>query len=353
MLVISAVVIAGVALLVLSGTLQHGTGTTTTTVPVALCPLTGTPAPGNHVPQRPAIAIKIDNYSLGPPPAEARPQSGLDHADIVFEEQVEGSITRFAAVFQCHGAPGLVGPVRSARWTDIQMLSQLGHPILVHVGGIGPVLRLIDASALVNVDLIDNGQLETNPPGRYAPYDTYTTTKQIWDFEGKDHTAPSPIFSFSTTAPAGVQAGQVHLDWSITSNIYWRWDSHTGTWRRFYNVSTAGPPDIVPDVLADGVQNQAQNVIVQMVTIKYGPWLENDEGGLEARSLIIGHSGKAYIFRNGEMITGQWSDASASSPVVYRTTKGAVIPLEPGRTWVEIYPNNAPFAVTYAKAAAT
>ena len=141
---------------------------TTTVKPaaVALCPLTGTPAPGNVVPQRPAIAMKVDNYSLGPAPAEARPQSGLDYADIIFEEQVEGSITRYAAVFQCRNAPALVGPIRSARWTDVQMLSQLGHPLFVHVGGIIPVLQTIAASSLVNVDLGGHPSLEENPPGR-------------------------------------------------------------------------------------------------------------------------------------------------------------------------------------------
>jgi hypothetical protein len=157
--------------------------TSTTTAPQALCPLTGLPAPGGVVPQRPAIAIKIDNYSLGPTPAEARPQSGLNYADDIFEEQVEGSITRYAAVFQCQNATGLVGPVRSVRWTDIQMLSEFGHPIFVHVGGINQVLALVEQSPLVNLDLIDNPQLETEPPGRYAPYDTYTTTQQIWAAE--------------------------------------------------------------------------------------------------------------------------------------------------------------------------
>jgi hypothetical protein len=323
---------------------------TTTVVPIAYCPLTGTPAPNNEIPQRPALAIKVDNYSLGPAPAEARPQSGLDHADIIFEEQVEGSITRYAAVFQCHNAPGLVGPVRSARWTDIQMLSQLGHPILVHVGGIAPVLRRIDASALINVDLGDYSQLDTYPPGRYAPYDTYTTTKQIWDFESKDHTPPRPIFTFSKTVPPGVKVRQIHLDWSYTSNIYWRWNPPTGTWQRYYNVATSGPPVIQPDVLADGVQNQAQNVIVQLVTIDYGPWLENSEGGLEARSLIIGHSGQAYIFRNGEVIACHWSDPTTPGPVVYKNSQGVVVPLQPGRTWVEIYPQSGSLSTVPTKA---
>ncbi len=326
---------------------------TTTVKPaaVALCPLTGTPAPGNVVPQRPAIAMKVDNYSLGPAPAEARPQSGLDYADIIFEEQVEGSITRYAAVFQCRNAPALVGPIRSARWTDVQMLSQLGHPLIVHVGGIIPVLQTIAASSLVNVDLGGHPSLEENPPGRYAPYDTYTTTKAIWSAIAAPAVAPAPIFTYSSVAPAGERVNQVHLDWSGTSDIYWRWNPGTGTWLRFYNVGSPSAPNIQPDILTDGAQNQAQNVIIQDVSITYGPWVENSQGGLEAESHIIDSSGKAYVLRNGEMIAGTWSAGAAGTPTVFLTTSGHPIDLAPGRTWVEIYPSTAPMVATPAASA--
>src|SRR5580704_18895149 len=115
--------------------------TTTSTAPPPACPLTGAPAPNGTVPQRPAMAVKIDNYPAG------RPQSGLDKADIVYEEPVEGGITRFAAVFQCQDA-GLIGPARSARNIDIGILGQLGNPLLAHVGGINPVLANINASPI-------------------------------------------------------------------------------------------------------------------------------------------------------------------------------------------------------------
>lgn len=329
------------------------TSTTTTSTTMIVkkaavvdCPLTGTPAPGNAVPPRAAIAMKVDNYSLGPAPAEARPQSGLDYADIIFEEQVEGAITRYAAVFQCHDAPGLVGPTRSARWTDIQMLTQLGHPILVHVGGIVPILSLINSSALVNLDLGMNGSLETNPPGRYAPFDTYTSTQAVWALENKLTTPPAPIFTYSAKRPRGQEVSQVHLDWSGTSDIYWRWSAVTNTWLRFYNVGSTSAPSIKPDILSDGVQNQVQNVIVQDVNITYGPWVENSGGGLEAESHILGNSGKAFVFRNGVMVTGSWSASSAGSPTKFVDSAGKVIALDPGRTWVELYPVGAPQVVT-------
>ena len=126
------------------------------------CPLTGLPAPGGAVPQRPAMAVKIDNYPAG------RPQSGLDKADIVFEEPVEGGITRYAAVFQCQDV-ALVGPVRSARNIDIGILGQLGNPLLAHVGGINPVLANINASPIVNVDLGASDSLHDPPARPRAP----------------------------------------------------------------------------------------------------------------------------------------------------------------------------------------
>jgi len=108
--------------------------TTAATAPPAVCPLTGAPAPGGVVPARPALGVKIGNY-----PGD-RPSSGLNQADIVFEEPVEGAITRLLAVFQCQGSR-LVGDLRSAREPDAGILSQLSHPLFVHAGGIDPADR--------------------------------------------------------------------------------------------------------------------------------------------------------------------------------------------------------------------
>lgn len=346
-----AVAAASAALLAACGA-SSSSSTTTTSSPTgrfALCPLTGTPAPGGTVPARPALAMKVDNVQYGPvtnPPTYARPQSGLQDADVVFEEQVEGSITRYAAVFQCRGAP-LVGNIRSARQVDIGILSQLDSPLLVHVGGIVPVINNIDRSTLVNVDLGNYPGAQINPPNRVPPYDDFTTTQHIWSLFRTRTTPPPPIFTYSTRPHGGRPVTQVHLDWSVTSNIYWRWDKASGTWRRSYDNGDGGAPLIQPDLLADGVQNQAQNVVVQVVRITYGPWYENFQGGLEAQAQIAFNSGKAYVFRNGRMIVGTWSHGPLTSRTVFTNTQHQVIPLAPGRTWVEVYPDVKTVAVTF------
>jgi hypothetical protein len=273
------------------------------------------------------MAVKIDNYPAG------RPQSGLDKADIIFEEPVEGGITRFAAVFQCQDA-ALIGPVRSARNIDIGILGQLGTPLLAHVGGINPVLANINASPIVNVDIGDSQSLMIHPAGHVPPDSDYTSSAIVYGTHPTMTTPPQPLFTYSDTTPAGGTAvSSVNIDFSGTSNVTWKWNKATDTFLRFYNGTT-------PDMLADNVQNQAANVVVQYVQISYGPWLENDEGGMEVQAdLYPNASGAAVIYRNGYAIPGTWHRTTLGSPTQFVNAFGVTIPMQPGQTWVELVPN--------------
>jgi hypothetical protein len=289
-----------------------------------LCPLTGLPAPGGSVPQRPALAVKVDNY------IQARPQSGLDSADIVFEEPVEGGITRFVAVFQCQEAT-MVGPIRSARNIDIGILGEFGRPLLVSVGGINPVLDNLANSPIIENDLRTHASVVQNPPGRYPPYDTYAATSALWALQSSQDTPPAPVFEYSTTVSTGVPAASVSIPYP-GSNVVWTYDPGTKQYLRAYGSS--------PDQLADGTQNSAATVIVQSVQITYGPWLENDVGGLEVQAnLYENASGPVEIFRNGVEITGTWQRDSLGQPTQFVSVTGTPIPMQPGRTWVELVPS--------------
>jgi Protein of unknown function (DUF3048) N-terminal domain/Protein of unknown function (DUF3048) C-terminal domain len=303
------------------------TTTTATTAPQPTCPLTGLPAPGGTVPQRPAMAVKIDNYPAG------RPQSGLDKADIVFEEPVEGGITRYAAVFQCQDVP-LIGPARSARNIDIGILGQLGTPLLAHVGGINPVLANINASPLVNVDLGSSNSLMIHPPGKVPPDADYTSTSIVYGTHPSMTTPPQPLFSYSAAPPGGgTPVSSVNINFSGTSNVTWKWNATTNTFQRYYNATT-------PDMLANNVQNQTPNVVVQYVQISHGPWAENSGGGLEVQAdLYPNASGTAEIFRNGMAYTATWHRGALGDPTQFVNAFGVPIPLQPGSTWVELVPN--------------
>jgi hypothetical protein len=290
-----------------------------------LCPLTGQPSPSGSVPRRPALAVKVDNYTA------ARPQSGLDRADIVFEEPVEGGITRYVAVFQCQEAT-LVGPIRSARSIDIGILGEFGHPLLVNVGGIDPVLSNIEASPIIENDLRVDSSVVQNIPGRVAPYDTYASTAALWGLQPSQTTPPAPVFTYGAAVPAGTPAAAISIPFSSSSDVTWEYDATTKQYLRFYGST--------PDMLSDGVQNSAANIIVQFVQITYGPWLENDVGGLEVQAnLYQDASGLAEIFRNGVEIAGTWQRDALGRPTEFTSSSGAPITLQPGRTWVELVPN--------------
>jgi hypothetical protein len=304
--------------------------TTATTAPGALCPLTGLPPAGGAVPRRPAMAVKIDNY-----PA-ARPQSGLNQADIVFEEPVEGGITRFAAVFQCQ-SPTLIGPIRSARVVDLQILDQLSKPLLIHVGGIDPVLAILRAGDLTDFDLRTHGSVVQNLSGRYAPYDTYISGAAGWGLDASDTTPPAPIFTYSTTPPAGTPVTSIHIPFAGTNNTLWTWNASSGRWLLSYSGE--------PATNADDGQIATTNIVVQTVHVTYGPWLENSEGGLEVQSQMTG-SGPLTVLRNGVAVTGTWKRASLDDPTTLTASNGSTIALQPGQTWVEIVPSTVTVTTT-------
>ena len=296
----------------------------------ALCPLTGVPASASSVPPRPALAVKVDNYP------QARPQSGLDQADIVFEEPVEGGITRLVAVFQCQ-SPALVGPIRSARAVDAPILDQLSRPILIHVGGINPVIALLQNANLINDDLYYRGSIVKTVPGRYAPYDTYVSAASAWALNPTDTKPPAALFTYSSTAPAGTPVTSIHIPFTGTNNTLWTWDAASGHWLLSYSGRAAN--------VAGGGQIATTNIVVQSVHVTYGPWLENDVGGLEVQSQLTG-SGPLTVLRNGVAITGTWHRATVNDPTTLTASDGSPIALQPGQTWVEIVPSTVPVTTT-------
>lgn len=148
-------------------------------------------------------------------------------------------------------------------------------------------------------------------------------------------TPPQPVFPYSTTVPSGGSTvSTVNIDFSGTSNVTWKWSPAAKSFLRYYN-------GIEPDLLANGMQNAAANVVVQYVQISYGPWLENSEGGLEVQSdLYPNASGTAVVFRNGVAIQGTWHRSTLGSPTQFVNAFGVPIPLQPGPTWVELVPNS-------------
>ncbi len=294
------------------------------------CPLSGVSTRRGTVPQRPAVAIKVDNYP------DARPQSGLDKADVVFEEPVEGGITRLVAVFQCNQAP-LIGPIRSAREPDVAIIDELSRPIFVHVGGIDPIIALINSANDDNLDCCQSSIIE-HVPGRYAPFDTYTSTSAIWGLYPARKTPPSPIFTYSrSVSGVGAITASARIPFSSTNDNTWQWNPAAGQWMLSIGGTAA--------TLLGGGQIGVTNVVIMTVDTWTGPWVENSEGAHEVE-VDPTSGGPVEVLRNGVSISGTWSRSSISQPARLEGSDGTPITLAPGETWVEMVPSGIPVTTT-------
>ena len=295
-------------------------------VPEATCPLTGAPVSGSEVPDRPALAIKIENAP------EARPQAALNDADVVVEEPVEGGYTRFIAVFQCEDSDR-VGPVRSGRTTDPDYLRQLGPAVFGYAGGRDVVKQEVRKVGLVDVNYIVAAGAYTRDELRAAPHDLFTTTDALWRAGRSKEGAPDPLFTYAETWDgAAKRIRSVHLPYSGVSDVYWHWNGGKGAWLRSHGN--------VPHVLEGDERVSAANVVIQVVSVTDSDFL--DSAGNPSPEVGLTGSGKAYVLRDGEVIRGRWERESLHDVTTFITKDGTEIALAPGRTWVEMFPSGVP-----------
>jgi hypothetical protein len=287
--------------------------------PSPTCPLTGEAARGG-VPARPVLAVKVENLP------EARPQAGLQSADIVYEEPVEGGITRFIAVFQCHQVDR-VGPVRSARTADPDVLAQFGIPVLAYSGAAPNVERDVQASDLVPIDETAGGVAFARDPNRASPHNLYVGTEAVYRVAKAGHQAPAPVFRYSAELQGKARrVSTIHLPFHVSyADVYWSWSRRLGAWTRSHGAE--------PHLDEAGVPISATNVVVQVVPAIV------PSGGLTPHLDLTG-SGRAYVFRDGRMIVGRWERDALSDITRFVTKDGQEIALAPGRTWVELFPSH-------------
>lgn len=293
-----------------------------------ILPLLGRPG---EAPTRPALVVKIDNTDRG------RPQAGLAQADIVFEELVEGGLTRLLAVYHSQ-EPGTVGPVRSARSTDLSLLPELGRPVFAWSGA-----NRTFAAAVERAELIDAGY--TAVPGAYrrsderpAPYDLYATPEDLWAVAPDRAQAPRPLFEYGTdlerlTGPRtrAASAFRTLPLGPIATTILWRWDRSSGVWTR--------TQDGTPHVSAGGTHVTAANVIVRTTPYR-DSGVRDSRGAVVPEAVAVGR-GEAWLLSRGRTVRGRWHKPSTAAPTAYTDRECQPFHLAPGRTWVEVLPPGA------------
>lgn len=313
-------------------TTEKATTTTTAQADIAAgaFPLTG--LPGNNSPNlgRITLAVKYDNAP------KARMQAGLNRADVVYEEKVEDGVTRFLALFHSDQPDQAIGPIRSARTTDIALLVPLKRPLFAY-SGTNPVFQAaIDAAPLV--DLSPNkANVYFRQKGRPAPYNLFANTGDFFARSPAGAQPPPPLFAYRADgAPfegAGVApAGGVTVVFRgrrVITTTDWTWDAGAG----LYKKSVDGQPHIDP---LTNEQVNAKNVIVQIA--EYVNTAERDQSGEPVPEGKLVGEGEAWIFSDGKVVKGRWSKASMEAVTVFTDSSGQKVRLHPGRTWVLIPP---------------
>lgn len=294
--------------------------TTTTEAPAdPVMPLTGLPITDEAIAARPAMAVKIDNHG------QARPQAGLNNADIVFEENVE-RLTRFAAVFHSQDA-NPVGPVRSGRTQDVDLLGSFAEPLFVWSGGNPSVTRAINDSDLVSLSPSTTrnvGFFRSGDESKDYEHTLFARTPDLWLAFTRIFAPPPPQqFTYRGDDEAFNGEPSTGVDVAMDGvRVNWTWDAASVSYLR----SQAGRPHLV----AEGGQVNAANVVVLEVDYRPSP---ADARSPEAQTI---GSGTAYVYTGGVLIRGTWSRTDRLAPFVLTDESGAEIGLTPGRTWVEL-----------------
>lgn len=266
----------------------------------------------------PALAVKIDNSAGG------KPQTGVLDADIVYEGLVEGNITRLIAVYQSH-EPAVVGPVRSVRTTDFDILAPMNSPLLSASGANSTVLATLGTTSIVNVNA-------RQVPGAYfrssgsAPHNLFARTADLRAAGNAAGGLPPALFPYrsSTDEVVGTPVAGVDLPYGNTT-VNYRWNG----------VGWARTQDGAAVFDASGRQVAPPNVVV-IVT----PYIQSPADITSPEAQSVG-TGQAMVFTDGEYIQATWSRDTADEPIAVLDNNGRPIPLTPGQTWVALPPPGA------------
>jgi hypothetical protein len=290
------------------------------------CPLTGVEAEDEELLARRVLAVKIENAP------EARPQMGLAEADIIYEQEAEGGITRFNVLYHCQDADR-IGPIRSARPVDAAILQQYGDPLFVHAGAVESVVRTIDEAGIEQINC--NFEEETCPrdEDREAPHDVFTSTDALREFSDDVGEPPEPVFTFSEDDPENAKKGRVlNLNFSPVANVFWKYRNNRDAYLRFHDEDS--------HELEDGSQVSATNVVVMLVD-RETTRITDAAGNPVPNFDLIGR-GDLLVFRNGKVIEGTWERPDEDDVTELLDRRGDEIALAPGQTWVELFPTDAP-----------
>jgi DUF3048 family protein len=310
-----------------------------------VCPLTGKASARGIDPNRPAVAVKVENSP------EARPQSGLNAADLVYEEPVEGGLAWFVAVFQCSDA-ALVGPVRNTHPADAGILAGHTPVVFAHAGATPEDSAALKAvNGLRQVDGRLSGDAFQRVDGRAVPHNLYVSMPRLRAL-ATSRTAPRPWATFEVPKPPGSTNATPKIGPSASpsatprgapsvqftqgaAGIRWVWDTAAGAYERRQG-----------DMLfsdADGRPVMVDNVVFLWVPVTESE--TRDTAGSRTPLLTLTGQGDALVLNSGGEHSGRWLRRTLSDPPNLVDRGGQPMALAPGRSWIHLLPLDTPVFV--------
>lgn len=292
------------------------------------CPLTGAATPDEEdAPSRPLLAVKVENTDA------AYPLAGLNAADVIYEEPVEGGITRFVALYQCDGATR-VGPIRSARTTDPKILSQYAEaPLLAYSGAARQVTEAVDDAGIVSLTETSARDAFERDETRSAPHNLYVSIGALFraaKAADVSFSQPAEVLTFDGDVPdPSKRIRRATVTFSTATVAEWVWSG--GRWVRHL--------DGEPMVLEDGEPIAADTIVVQEVVVTESNI--RDASGAASPEVKLTGGGRAWILRDGRRIVGRWERSSLGDVTRFVTNDGEEIALAPGRTFFQLIPEES------------
>ncbi len=300
--------------------------TPTPTTSKDISPLTGTKVEDIDQLRRRVLAVRVGNDP------QVRPQEGLGEADIVYEELMEGwTLTRLTAIY-LNNDTERIRPIRSSRLVTLNIVPQYDGA-LVHTGAHDRVRYMISQAPFVDLDEFFHPQ----PYGYLYGYDwrgrAYTSVEALREYleeKGWEREEPIEGYQFDTQVPTGKDASTVHIPYPWQCVADWTYIPERG----YYLRQVQGKPHM--DGLTDD-QIHAENVIL-FYTEHKGTDILDHAHGAPLLDIDMSGSGPAQICRDGVVVEGQWVEKKPGELVEYYDSEGNIIPLKPGKTWIELVP---------------
>lgn len=273
--------------------------------------------------------VKLDNTRM------AQPHAGLTKADIVYLEEVEYGITRIAAVFS-ERIPTRIGPVRSARITDIDLLAQYDKPAFAYSGAQRKMFPVLDEASFLDVSPRTGGEGYSRDSRRYAPYNYYLDGRVALERAPKASVAHDLGFVFAEEPPTGgLEATSAQMRWGYASAGF-DYRPKRGTYRVSLN-------DIPAQAEESDAGQQADTVVIQYV--KQTPSKYFDKGGGNTPHAETIGSGKAVVLRDGLAWETRWNRPTAEDGTTFTLPDGSTMPFKPGQTWIVLMDRKRPATI--------